>query len=137
MSADAQAAARREFEAQNGIPPDRFCGLTAGDMSRAIVAHDGGPRQPGQPVGYDPLASAETRLGWLGEAFGPDADVESIRLRMQCFGGRLSAALKLDWMQDNADFEWAVAEGLERHYPDLSADARAVIGGSYASSHWK
>lgn len=137
MSADAQAAARREFEARHGIPPDRFCGLTAGDMSRAIVAHDGGPRQPGQPVGYDPLASAETRLGWLREAFGPDADVESIRLRMQCFGGRLSAALKLDWMQDNADFERAVAEGLERHYPDLSADARAVIGGSYAYSHWK
>jgi hypothetical protein len=137
MSADAQAAARREFEARHGIPPDRFCGMTAADMSRAIVAHDGGPRQPGQPVGYDPIGSAETRLGWLREEFGPDADVETIRLRMQFFGGRVAAALGLDWTHDNAAFERAVVEGLERHYPDLSADARAVIGGNYAYSHWK
>lgn len=137
MTADARAAARREFEAAHGISPERFCGLTAADMSRAIVAHDAGPRQPGRPVGYDPIASAATRLGWLREEFGPDADVETIRLRRQFFGGRVAAALNVDWMQDNAAFERAVAEGLERHYPDLSAEARTVIAGSYAYSHWK
>ncbi|MFM8292777.1 MAG: hypothetical protein ACKOC4_13925 [Planctomycetia bacterium] len=137
MSDDARAAALRELEAQHGIPPDRFCGMTAAEMSRAIVAHDAGPRQPGGPVGYDPIASAETRLGWLRDAFGPDADVETIRLRLQFFGGRVAAALKLDWMADNAAFERAVAEGLEKNYPDLSAEARAVIGGGYAYSHWK
>ena len=137
MSDDAQADAQREFEAQHGIPPDRFCGLTASDMSRAIVAHDGGPPKPGQPVGYDPIASPETRIGWLREEFGPAADVDTIRLRMQSFLGRISGILKLDWMQDNQDFERAVAAGLETHYPDLSAAARAVIGGSYAYSHWK
>ena len=46
MSDDLKAAARRELEAQYGIPPDRFCGMTAADMSRAIVAYDGGPRFP-------------------------------------------------------------------------------------------
>lgn len=137
MSDDVQAESLREFEARHGIPPDRFCGMTAADMSRAIVAYDGGPPRPGQPVGYDPIASVETRLGWLREEFGPEADVEMIRLRMQFFQGRISAALKLDWMQDNAAFEQAVAEGLQRHYPDLSADARGVIGGNFAYSHWK
>ena len=37
MADDRKAAARREFEAQYGIPPDRFCGLSAAEMSRAIV----------------------------------------------------------------------------------------------------
>lgn len=137
MPDDDRAAARRELETRHGIPPDRFCGMTSADMSRAIVAHDAGPRQPGRAVGYDPVASPETRLGRLREAFGPDADVEAIRLRVQFFGGRVSAALNLDWMQDDDAFARAVAEGLEQHYPDLSADARAVIGGSYTYSHWK
>ncbi len=132
-----RAAALREFEARHGIPADRFCGLTAADMSRAIVAHDGGPREPGAPAAYDPIGSMETRLAWLRAEFGPDADVETIRLRMQFFGGRVSEALKLDWMLDNAAFEQAVAAGLEQHFPDLSADARAVIAGNYAYSHWK
>lgn len=137
MPDEAQAAARREFESRHGIPPDRFCGLSADAMSRAIVAHDGGPTKPGEPVGYDPIAAPEARLGRLRAVFGPDADVEAIRLRVQFFGGRVSEALRLDWMQDNAAFERAVAEGLERHFPDLSGDARAVIAGSYAYSHWK
>ena len=100
MTDDPKAAARREFEAQYGIPPDRFCGMTAAEMSRAIVAYDCGPRPPGQPVGYNPIGSPDTRLGWLREEFGPDADVETIRLRVQFFGGRVDAALALDWMQD-------------------------------------
>lgn len=137
LSADAQAAARREFEAQSGIPPDRFCGLTAGDMSRAIVAHDGGPRRPGEAVGYNPVGSPETRLGWLREEFGVDADVETIRLRVQFFGGRVDEALALDWMQDNDAFDRAVVDGLARHFPELTADARNVLAGNYSYSHMK
>jgi hypothetical protein len=137
MPDDPRAAARLEFEARHGIPPDRFCGLTAADMSRAIVAHDGVPRAPGSAVGYDPIASTATRLDRLREEFGPAADVETIRLRMQFFGGRVSEALELDWMQDNASFDRAVGAGLERLYPDLSADARAVLAGNYSYSHMK
>jgi hypothetical protein len=137
VSDDPKAAARRRFEAEYGIPPDRFCGLSATDMSRAIVAHDGGPRRPGEAAGYKPLGSPETRLGWLREEFGPDADVETIRRQVQFFGGRVDAALALDWMQDNAEFDRAVVEGLARHFPDLTADARAVLAGNYSSSHAK
>ncbi len=137
MADDIQAYTRREFEALHGIPPDRFCGLTADEMSRAIVAHDGGPRRPGDPVGYDPIGSPETRLGWLRDAFGPDADVMAIRLRMQFFEGRVSEALALDWSLDNEAFDRAVFDGLDRLYADLSADARAVIAGSHSYSHMK
>jgi hypothetical protein len=137
MPDDANAAARRELETRYGIPPDRFCGMTAVEMSRAIVAHDGGPCEPGRPAAYTPVGSTETRLGWLREEFGPEADVRAIRLRMQFFGGRVAETLDLDWMQENAAFERAVAEGLEKNYPDLSAAARAVLAGNYAYSHWK
>jgi hypothetical protein len=134
---DPKAAARRQLEAEYGIPPDRFCGLSAADMSRAIVAYDGGPRRPGEAAGYNPVGSLETRRGWLREEFGPEADVETIRLRVQFFGGRVDATLDLDWMQDNADFDRAVVEGLARHFPDLTADARAVLAGNYSYSHAK
>ena len=137
MSDDPKAAARRELEAQYGIPQDRFCGMTAAEMSRAIVAYDGGPRRPGETVGYNPVGSPETRLAWLRQEFGPDADVETIRLRVQFFGGRVNAALALDWMQDNDAFDRAVVAGLERHFPDLTADARAVLAGNYSYSHMK
>jgi hypothetical protein len=137
MSDDPKAAARRELEAQYGIPQDRFCGMTAAEMSRAIVAYDGGPRRPGEAVGYSPVGSPETRLAWLRQEFGPDADVETIRLRVQFFGGRVDAALALDWMQDNDAFDRAVVAGLERHFPDLTADARAVLAGNYSYSHMK
>jgi hypothetical protein len=134
---DQKAAARRELEARYGIPPDRFCGMTSAEMSRAIVAHDGGPRADGRPVGYNPVGSPETRLGWLREEFGPDADVETIRLRVQFFGGRVDEALALDWMQDNAAFDRAVVEGLARHFPELTAEARTVLAGNYSYSHMK
>jgi hypothetical protein len=137
MPDDPRAAARRELEMQYGIPEDRFCGMSAADMSRAIVAHDGGPRAPGEAAAYDLIGSTETRLGRLRAEFGPDADVETIRLRMQFFGGRVDEALALDWMLDNADFDRAVIEGLERHFPDLSADARTVLAGNYTYSHAK
>jgi hypothetical protein len=137
MARDDWPSEREKLEREFGIPADRFCGLTAEAMSRAIVAHGGGPRAAGEPAGYAPIGSPETRLGWLREEFGPEADVETIRQRMQFFGGRVAEALAVDWMQDNAAFERAVVEGLQRHYPDLSADARAVIAGSYVYSHWK
>jgi len=55
----------------------------------------------------------------------------------QFFGGRVSRALALDWMLDNDAFDRAVTEGLARHFPDLSADARRVIAGNYSYSHAK
>lgn len=137
MTDTSQAAMRLELERQYGIPPDRFCGLTADEMSRAIVAYDCGPRPPGEPVGYNPIASLPTRTGWLREAFGPDVDAEALRLKVQFFMGRVSEALALDWMLDNDAFDRAVVEGLTRHYPDLSADARSVIAGNHSYSHAK
>ena len=128
---------REQLERQYGIPPDRFCGLSAEEMSRAIVAHDSGPRKPGEPVGYWPAGSADTRRAWLREAFGPEADVEALRLRVQFFMGRLDEQLRVDWMLDNHEFDRAVRDGLDRLYPDLSADARTVIAGNYSYSHAK
>lgn len=40
-------------------------------------------------------------------------------------------------MQDNAAFDRAVFEGLLRHFPDLTAEARAVLAGNYSYSHAK
>ncbi|MBU6222692.1 MAG: hypothetical protein KGR24_08070 [Planctomycetes bacterium] len=137
MPHDAAAETRESLERRYGIPSDRFCGLTADEMSRAIVAHDGGPRAPGQAVGYNPIGSPETRLDWLREAFGRDADVELLRLRMQFFMGRVREALAVDWMLDNREFDQAVWDGLAIHYPDLTDDARAVIAGDYSYSHAK
>ena len=136
MSDEAHAR-HQDLERQYGIPPDRFCGLTADEMSRAIVAHDCGPRRPGEPIGYNPIGSPETRAGWLRDAFGSGADVETLRLRMQFFMGRVREALKVDWMLDNDEFDRAVWNGLSTHYPDLTSDARAVIARNYSYSHMK
>lgn len=137
MTDHPQAAMRLELERRYGIPPDRFCGLTADEMSRAIVAYDCGPRAPGEPVGYNPIGSLATRTGWLRDAFGPDIDADALRLKIQFFLGRVSEALDLDWMLDNDAFDRAVADGLAHHYPDLSADARRVIVGNHSYSHAK
>jgi hypothetical protein len=130
-------ASRRELERRYGIPSDRFCGIDAETMSRALVAHDCGPLRPGEAVGYNPVGSPETRLGWLRQAFGPEADAEQLRLRVQFFRGRISDALSLDWMLPNDEFDRQVFEGLARLYPDLTAEARAVIAGNYSYSHAK
>jgi hypothetical protein len=137
MTATPPYPTREELERQHGIPADRFCGLTADDMSLAIAAHACGPRTAGQPVGYWPGSSEDTRREWLREAFGPDADVEAIRLRLQFFVARVGEALKVDWMLDNETFDRAVWDGLATLYPDLSADARAAIAGNYSYSHMK
>lgn len=126
-----------ELERQHGIPAEKYCGLSAADMSRAIVAWHSGPRRPGEPVGYRPVGSSDTRLDWLREEFGPDADIARIRLQEQFFGARVSRALSLDWMQSNAEFDHAVLEGLRRHFPELTEEARLVITGNYSYSHAK
>lgn len=126
-----------DLERQHGIPADTYCGLSPADMSRAIVAYHSGPRTPDRSVGYWPVGSDETRLGWLREEFGPDADVERIRLQEQFFGARVSQALAVDWMLDNDEFDRRVAEGLARHFPELTEEARRVIAGNYSYSHAK
>lgn len=126
-----------DLEQHHDIPSDKYCGLTPADMSRAIVAYHAGPRQPGAHIGYMPVGSGETRLGWLREEFGPDADIERIRLQEQFFGGRVSRALKLDWMLPNDEFDRTVLAGLREHFPELTEEARLVIAGSYSYSHAK
>ena len=139
MNDDASTPPRSiaDLERQHNIPPDKFCGLTPEDMSRAIVAYHAGPSQPGQPIGYMPVGSLETRVGWLRDEFGPDADIERIRLQEQFFGGRIDQALKLDWMLPNDEFAQRVWEGLAEHFPELTEEARNVIAGNYSYSHAK
>ena len=104
-------------------------------MSRAIVAYHCGPRRAGEPVGYNPVGSPETRIGWLREEFGADADVEWIRLQEQAFSASIAKKLDLDWMLPDVDFDRAVADGLGRHFPELSDDACRVIAGNFSYSH--
>jgi hypothetical protein len=125
------------LERQYGIPPDKYCGLTPEDMSRAIVAYHSGPRRPDEPVGYSPIGSQETRLGWLRDEFGPDADIKRIRVQEQFFSSRVSRSLKLDWMLDNLEFDRTVAKDLREHFPELTEEARNVIVGNYSYSHAK
>lgn len=122
---------------QYGIPPEKYCGLAPEAMSRAIVAYHSGPRRPDQPVGYCPVGSPETRLGWLREEFGSEADVERIRLLEQFFSSRVSRALDLDWMLPNKEFDQAVIAGLLQNFPELTEDALWVIAGNYSYSHAK
>lgn len=126
-----------DLERQHGIPPDRYCGLSPAEMSRAIVACHAGPRTPGEPVGFWPTVSTERQLAALCAEFGPAADAERIRLQEQFFANRVSRALQLDWMLPNAEFDRAVIDGLRHHFPELSDDARRVIAGSYSYSHAK
>lgn len=138
---DGESLARRldrqiaDLEARYRIGPDRYCGLTPEEMSRAVVACHGGPHRPGEPVGYCPGVSEEAREGALREAFGPGADVERLRVMVQFFDDRVAKTLAVDWSLADAEFDRAVWAGLERHYPELSADARRVIAGSHAYSH--
>lgn len=137
MTTNPSYPSREELERQHGIPTDRFCGLAADSMSRAIVAHSCGPREPAAPVGYWPAGSDATRREWLREAFGSDADIEGIMLRLQFFMARVGEALKVDWMLDNEPFDQSVWDGLALHYPDLSLDARTAIAANYSYSHAK
>jgi len=49
--------------------------------------------------------------------------------------GSRDMALKLDWMLPNDEFDRQVLEGLARHFPELTEDARRVIVGNYSYSH--
>jgi hypothetical protein len=104
-------------------------------LSRAIVAYHCGPRRAGESVGYNPIGSPETRLAWLREEFGPDADVERLRWQEQAFSAGVSRRLDLDWMLPDVEFDRAVVDGLSRHFPELSDDARRVIAGNFSYSH--
>lgn len=126
-----------DLERQHAILSDKFCGLTPEDMSRAIVAYHSGPAKPGRPIGYMPVGSLETRFEWLRDEFGPDVDIERIRLQEQFFGGRVDQALQLDWMLPNDEFDRRVWEGLALHFPELTEEARTVIAGNYSYSHAK
>jgi len=126
-----------DLERQHNIPPDKYCGLTPKDMSRVIVAYHSGPRKRGEPVGYMPVGSVDTRAGWLRDEFGPEADVERMRLQEQFFGGRIDQALQLDWMLPNDEFDRQVWNGLAKHFPELTQEARQVIVGNYSYSHAK
>jgi hypothetical protein len=126
-----------DLEREHCIPPDKYCGMTPENMSRVIVAYHSGPRRQGEPVGYMPVGSVETRIGWLRDEFGPDADIERMRLQEQFFGGRIDQALKLDWMLPNDEFDRRVWEGLAEHFPELTEEARTVIAGNYSYSHAK
>ena len=79
----------------------------------------------------------ETRLSWLRKEFGPEADVEKIRLQEQFFFGRVRRALNTNWMLPNQEFDRAVGEGLRKHFPELTEEARQVIAGNYSYSHAK
>lgn len=104
-------------------------------MSRAIVAYHCGPRRAGEAAGYNPVGSPETRLGWLRDEFGPDADVGWIRSQEQAFSALVGSRLDLDWMLPDDEFGRAVGDGLRRHFPELSDDARRVIAGNFGYSH--
>lgn len=137
MAADDPSPTFADLERQHGIPADTFCGLTPLEMSRAIVAWHSGPPRSGAPAGYWPVGSVDTRLGWLRAEFGPAADVARIRVLEQFFSARVSRALAVDWMLSNDEFDRAVADGLARHFPELTEDARRVIAGNYSYSHAK
>ncbi|MFM7185595.1 MAG: hypothetical protein ACKO4Z_12605 [Planctomycetota bacterium] len=100
--AERESLARRldrqiaELEARHRIGPDRYCGLTPEEMSRAVVACHGGPHRPGEPVGFWPGVSEEAKEAALREAFGSDADVERLRVMVQFFDHRLAKALAVD-----------------------------------------
>lgn len=126
-----------ELERRHGIGPDRYCGLTPAEMSRAVVACHSGPRGPGEPVGYWPAGSTEIQTTRLREEYGPTADLERLLVMVQFFDHRVAQTLGIDWQLSNEEFDHAVAAALVRHYPELTDDARRVIAGNFSYSHAK
>lgn len=124
-----------ELAKRHRIGPDKYCGLTPAEIGRAVIACHGGVQRPGEPVGFWPSVSEEARAARLREEFGPEADVERLRVVVQFFDARVDDALDLDWRLAADEFGRAVATGLARHYPELNDDARRVIAGNYAYSH--
>lgn len=126
-----------ELSERHRIGSDRYCGFSPEEMSRAVVACHSGPRRAGEPAGYWPAGSEETRMDWLRAEYGPTADLERVRVAVQFFDRRVAETLAIDWDLPHDEFDQAVVAALARHYPELSDDARGVIAGSFSYSHAK
>lgn len=126
-----------ELRQKHQIPEERFYGLDEQSMSLAIVASMGLGGLDGAPVGYDPVRTPETSQQRLHQAFGEQADVERIQVQINFFLAKVRQLIPVDWMLPAFQFAQVIEEGLEKHFPELSADARNVILGSYTYSHAK
>ncbi|MFN5950513.1 MAG: hypothetical protein ACK43N_18615, partial [Pirellulaceae bacterium] len=73
----------------------------------------------------------------LHQAFGEQADVERIQVQINFFLAKVRQLIPVDWMLPAFQFAQVIEEGLEKHFPELSVDARNVILGSYTYSHAK
>jgi hypothetical protein len=127
----------RELKDKHQIPDERFFGLDAESMSRAIVAMMNGPMEKDRPVGFFPVVSREIHHQWIREAFGSAVNAERIQLQVDFFMGKLSDLIPVDWTLPDDQFAKVVREGLDREFPDLSEDARRVILANYSYSHTK
>ncbi|MFN5770404.1 MAG: hypothetical protein ACK5ZC_10840 [Pirellulaceae bacterium] len=126
-----------ELRQKHQIPEERFYGLDERSMSLAIVASMGLGGLDGAPVGYDPVRTPETSHQRLHQAFGEQADVERIQVQINFFLAKVRQLIPVDWMLPAFQFAQVIEEGLEKHFPELSVDARNVILGSYTYSHAK
>ncbi|MFN5466894.1 MAG: hypothetical protein ACK523_19140 [Pirellulaceae bacterium] len=126
-----------ELRQKHQIPEERFYGLDERSMSLAIVASMGLGGLDGAPVGYDPVRTPETSQQRLHQAFGEQADVERIQVQINFFLAKVRQLIPVDWMLPAFQFAQVIEEGLEKHFPELSVDARNVILGSYTYSHAK
>jgi hypothetical protein len=126
-----------ELRQKHQIPEERFYGLDEQSMSLAIVASMGLGGLDGAPVGYDPVRTPETSQQRLHQAFGEQADVERIQVQINFFLAKVRQLIPVDWMLPAFQFAQVIEEGLEKHFPELSVDARNVILGSYTYSHAK
>lgn len=126
-----------ELRQKHRIPEERFYGLEGESMSRAIVASMGLGGLDGTPAAYHPLRSPEICRQRLHHAFGEQADVERIQVQVDFFLAKVSQLIPVDWMLPAPQFARVIDEGLEKHFPELTADARNVILGSYTYSHAK
>ncbi|MFN9549129.1 MAG: hypothetical protein ACK56Q_02490 [Pirellulaceae bacterium] len=126
-----------ELRQKHQIPEERFYGLDERSMSLAIVASMGLGGLDGAPVGYDPVRTPETSQQRLHQAFGEQADVERIQVQINFFLAKVRQLIPVDWMLPAFQFAQVIEEGLEKHFSELSVDARNVILGSYTYSHAK
>ena len=126
-----------ELRQKHQIPEVRFYGLDEQSMSLAIVASMGLGGLDGAPVGFDPVRTPEASQQRLHQAFGEQADVERIQVQINFFLAKVRQLIPVDWMLPALQFAQVIEEGLEKHFPELSADARNVILGSYTYSHAK
>jgi hypothetical protein len=58
-------------------------------------------------------------------------------VQINFFLAKVRQLIPVDWMLPAFQFAQVIEEGLEKHFPELSVDARNVILGSYTYSHAK